>query len=197
MIKQLLEMNTEELRKVLPITLREHNPIYKEWFEAETHDILKTVKPDNVARINHVGSSVVEGLIAKPIIDITLEIDGCCNVTQLTDDLKEIGYEFLRRSNDPMMIMFIKGYGFNGFMDKVYHLHVKYMGNWNELYFRDYLISHPHKATEYGNLKLEIMKNLKPNTAIFEHEYGNAKTDFILKCTEAGKLEFKDKYKPK
>lgn len=197
MIQQLLEMPTEELRNLLPIRVKEHNPNYNKWYEIEKQDIINAVKHENVARINHIGSSAVKGLIAKPIVDITLEIDGTCNVTQLSDDLMTIGYELLRRGDDPMGIMFVKGYSIGGFAEKVFHLHVKYMGDWNELYLRDYLMTHPEAVTEYGNLKLKILEHIDHNTAIFEHDYGDAKTDLIQKYTLAGKKEFKDRYKPK
>lgn len=97
MIQNLLEMPTEELRDLLPIRVKEHNSNYKKWYEIEKQDIINAIKLENVARINHIGSSSVKGLIAKPIVDITLEIDGCCNVTQLSDNLKTIGYELLRQ----------------------------------------------------------------------------------------------------
>lgn len=68
---------------------------------------------------------------------------------------------------------------------QVYHIHVRYLGDWDELYFRDYLLSHPNVVEEYGKLKL----NLKQS---YEHDrdgYTNAKTDFIKKATKLAKEE--------
>ncbi len=71
---------------------------------SEKQNILNVKKSEDIARINHIGSSAVEGLIAKPTIDILLEIDGCCTVTKLVEDLKAIGYgdEIFTRSDEPM-----------------------------------------------------------------------------------------------
>jgi len=67
------------------------------------------------------------------------------------------------------------------------------VGDWDELYFRDFLIARPDVAEEYGKLKLQLMKD-------FEHDrdaYTKAKTDFVLKNSIAAKLVFPDRYKPR
>jgi GrpB-like predicted nucleotidyltransferase (UPF0157 family) len=63
-----------------------------------------------------------------------------------------------------------------GVAEKVYHLHVRYPGHWNELYFRDYLIEYSEVEKEYSKLKLGLCKR-------FEHDrdgYTERKSDFIL-----------------
>lgn len=87
-------------------------------------------------------------------------------------------------------MMFMKGYTLNGFEEKVFHLHVRYLGDWNELYFRDYLIQHPEVAKQYGKLKLELKDK-------FQHDrdaYTEAKADFIKKHTNLAREEFPNKY---
>ena len=78
---------------------------------------------------NHIGSSAVEGVIAKPTIDMLLEIDGCCNVTRLVDALKAIGYgeAIFIRWDDPMKLLLGKGYSIDGYEERVFHLHVRYL----------------------------------------------------------------------
>jgi GrpB-like predicted nucleotidyltransferase (UPF0157 family) len=86
--------------------------------------------------------------------------------------------------------MFLKGYLPDGFAEKVYHIHVRYLRDsanhtmiWDELYFRDYLIGHPETAAEYAALKARLHKD-------FEHNrdgYTNAKTAFIRAVTEKAK----------
>ena len=83
-----------------------------------------------------------------------------------------------------------KGYTKMGFAEKVYHLHVRYRDDWNELYFRDYLMEHPEVVKEYGKLKLSIFKK-------YEHDrdgYTEAKSDFILKITEKARGEYGNRY---
>jgi len=191
--KQLSEMSLEELWELFPIILKEHNPQYKDWYETEKQKILNSIKSENIVRINHIGSSAVEGLIAKPTVDMLLEIDGCCNVTQLIDGLKALEWGLMLRESDPMKLEFNKGYTPDGFTEKVYHLHVRYMGDWNELYFRDFLKTYPDVAAEYGKLKSSLWKD-------FEHNrdgYTEAKSDFVLKYSNAAKQEFRDRYKPR
>ena len=193
MKKQLSEMSNEELWELFPIILKEYNPQYHDWYEIEKRGILEKIKADDIARLNHIGSSAVEGLLAKPTIDMLLEIDGCCNAAQLTADLEAIGWGLINRVNDPVSFTFVKGYTPDGFADKVYHLHVKYLGNWSELYFRDYLIAHPNVAAEYGELKQSLWKQ-------YEHDrdgYTHAKSEFIIKHSHIAKQEFQNRYKPK
>jgi len=67
--------------------------------------------------------------------------------------------------------IFVKGYTPQGFKGQVFHVHVNYSSDWDELYFRDYLLKHPEIAARYGNLKLEYKKK-------YEHDrdgYTNAK----------------------
>ena len=72
---------------------------------------------------------------------------------------------------------FNKGYTENGFAEKVFHLHLRYIGDNDEIYFRDYLITHPDIAKEYETLKLKLWKR-------FEHNrdgYTESKSEFITK----------------
>lgn len=67
--------------------------------------ILRAAGPRDAARLNHIGSSAVPGLVAKPIVDILLEIDASCNVTELQRALKTIGYgeELATGAEDPFV----------------------------------------------------------------------------------------------
>jgi len=192
--KELSEMTLEELWELFPIILKEHNKDYKNWYEIEKQRLLRCVGKDDIIRINHIGSSAVEGLIAKPTVDILLEIARGSNMEKLTDTLLCNGWILMSSTQKPCMKMvFNKGYTKEGFAEKVYHLHVRYYGNWNELYFRDYLMEHKEVANEYGQLKLRMLEK-------YEHDrdgYTDAKSDFILKYTQKAKREYAGKYKPK
>ena len=89
-------------------------------------------------------------------------------------------------------LVFNKGYTPQGFADKVFHLHLRYLGDWDELYFRDYLIAHPEIAEKYGGLKKKLVKEYKHN----RDGYTEAKTEFIKKYTAEARKEFKAKYLP-
>ena len=76
-------------------------------------------------------------------------------------------------------ISFCKGYTPSGFSNKVFHLHVKYLGDCDELYFRDYLIDNKNIASDYEKLKLSLKEK-------YEHDrdgYTKAKSEFNNKYT--------------
>lgn len=64
-------------------------------------------------------------------------------------------------------MMFLKGYSNQGFKDQVFHVHVRYNGDWDELHFRDYLLVHPEIAEEYGKLKTELQQKYKYDRDIY------------------------------
>jgi len=91
----------------------------------------------------------------------------------------------VRMSTETERISFNIGYTKEGFADKVYHIHLRYTGDNDELFFRDYLNEHPGVAKEYEALKLKLWKKYEHN----RDGYTDAKTDFIHKWTsEARKL---------
>lgn len=64
------EMSLEELWQLYPIILKDHNPNYQLWYAEEKQRLLHILQDYDICRINHIGSTSVEGLIAKPTIDI-------------------------------------------------------------------------------------------------------------------------------
>lgn len=92
MEKELSEMTLKELWELFPIILKEYNTDYKKWYETEKQRLLSYIDKKNIIRINHIGSSAVEGLIAKPTIDVLLEIDNESNIKQLTNTLLNNGW---------------------------------------------------------------------------------------------------------
>lgn len=204
MKKHVSELTAEEFQKTFPITLEAHNPCYREWYEAEKASILSVVDERDVARISHIGSSAVENLVAKPVVDILLEIDGCCQVEKLQESLKTIGYgvEIATKAENPFRLLLAKGMTCDGFASQVYLLHVRYLGDWNELYFRDYLLAHPEVAAEYGRLKTRILQDIEsgkiqrmPNGQ--PNGYSQAKFAFVERVSTLAKQEFAGRYRPR
>ena len=72
--KQLSEMTQEELWQLFPIILSRPNPDWKNYYEEEKA-LLENSFGDLPVRIEHIGSTAVAGLIAKPTVDILLEVD--------------------------------------------------------------------------------------------------------------------------
>ncbi|TWH51889.1 GrpB family protein [Sporomusa sp. KB1] len=140
MKKDLSAMSLKELWELFPIILKEYNPQYKEWYKIEERQLFNCINNVYIKRINHIGSSAVEGMISKPTVDILLELENNCHITNLIETLKTNGWILMSSEYGPdLRLVFNKGYTTDGFAEKVYHLHVRYLGDWDELYFRDYL----------------------------------------------------------
>lgn len=191
--KKLSEMSNEELWGLFPIILEEYNSEWVNWYKDEEKLIYEIVGKDKIMRINHIGSTSVNGLLAKPTVDILFEIADGFDVDELISILEQNGYiRMTGQSRSPLNLTLVKGYTENGFASKVFHLHMRYYGDWNELYFRDYLRVNNAVANQYRNLKI----NLKEQ---YEHDrdaYTNAKSEFILKYTDIAKREFNSRYSP-
>ncbi len=175
--------------KLFPISLDEHNEAWKEEYQKE-EKFLKSIFGDKIVRISHIGSSAVEGLIAKPTIDILLEISDDIDIRAITEILEEEGYCINTPKSD--IIMYLKGYTPKGFEGQAIHIHVRYSGDWGELYFRDYLRTYPDVAEEYAKLKA-ILKEQYP----YDRDgYTEAKGEFVRQYTQKAREEFSGRYVP-
>lgn len=179
MSKTLPEMSLEELWQLFPIILTEHQNCWGSWY-IEEKAALERILPE-AAKINHIGSTAVKTIWAKPIIDILVEVTKDSDFGVIKTTLLNNGYICMSQSVD--RLSFNKGYTENGFAEKVFHLHLRRIGDNDELYFRDYLIEHPNVAQEYEKIKLKLWKEFEHN----RDAYTEAKTDFIRKYTNKGK----------
>lgn len=186
MEKKLSEMSLEELWKLFPIYLTEYRPDWKEWYREE-EIFLKSRVPE-IERISHIGSTAIGSICAKPIIDILMEISKDYKLSDYKKLIVESGYICMSEASD--RISFNKGYTEKGFAERVFHLHLRYIGDHDELYFRDYLMEHTNLAMEYEKMKLKLWKEYEWN----RDGYTKAKTDFIEKHTEKAKLEYGNRY---
>ncbi|MCI8298896.1 MAG: GrpB family protein [Lachnospiraceae bacterium] len=186
MNKKLSEMSLKELWQLFPVFLTENQTNWREWY-SEEEILLKQAIPQAV-RISHIGSTAVGFIWAKPIIDILVEVPKQSQLLNYKDLILNSGYICMDQQIN--RISFNKGYTENGFDEKVFHLHLRYIGDNNELYFRDYLIGHPHIAGEYEKMKLKLWKEYEYN----RDGYTNAKTEFVQKYTEKARLLYRDRY---
>lgn len=191
-MKELHEMSLEELWKLFPIVLKEGNSEYSVWYEEEKATLLHHAADFDICRIHHIGSTAVNGLVAKPIIDILLELPSGYSVDDVAASLEKQGWIVMAKDKFQQTIDLNKGYTPQGFAKKVFHLHIKPLNDWDELYFRDYLKAHHEVALEYASLK----KSLKEQ---FEHNrdaYTAGKTQFIKSNTNKAREEFGLRYLP-
>ena len=139
-------------------------------------------------KISHIGSTAIPTIWSKPIIDILVEIPREDNFFDYKDLIIKNGYICMSQSEN--RLSFNKGYTENGFAERTFHLHLRYAGDNNELYFRDYLIEFPDIAKEYEKLKLSLWKEYEHN----RDAYTKAKTEFVKKYTEQAKLIYGNRY---
>jgi GrpB-like predicted nucleotidyltransferase (UPF0157 family) len=189
MSKNLDKMTDEERWQLFPIVLSEYKPVWKRRYLKEKTLIVQAIGSKNITRISHIGSTAVPGLIAKPTIDVLVEIKDGTDNTGLISTMQQAGYRYIEQpENPPPHMMFVKGYTEEGFKGQVFHVHVRYSGDWDELYFRDYLILHSETAAAYGRLKLELKQKYEHN----RDAYTSAKTDFIKRICRLARTNFRD-----
>lgn len=81
---------TEKLWQLFPIVLTEHRDCWVQWYEEEKA-CLTSILPDKVI-INHIGSTAIDKIWAKPIIDILIELPQDSDMNSIRDLLVSNGY---------------------------------------------------------------------------------------------------------
>ena len=178
--KPLSEMSLEELWQLFPIILSEHDPAWAKYYDEEKA-LLEKQFGTLLVRINHIGSTAVEGLIAKPTVDILLEVDPASSPDAVRQTAEACGYTVMAESIAPeYRLDLCKGYTPQGFAEKVFHLHIRHPGDWDEIVFRDYLRQNQRKADEYAESKKKLRKRFKHD----RDAYTEAKGEFIRACVK-------------
>lgn len=191
-MKELADMSLEELWALFPIIIKDHNENYREWYIEEIKRLEELIGTEKIDRTSHIGSSAVQGLLSKPTIDILLEINENIEIECIKKSLIENGWILMSSSDEPYLnYVFNKGYTKAGFAERVYHLHVRTKGDWDELYFRDYLIDNDDIAEKYGQLKLDLQSKHRNN----RDAYTKNKSGFVKKYTNIARNKYKNRYK--
>ena len=184
----LLRMSLAELWELFPIILSPFNRLWKAWFEEEKSFLQQRLPSDKVLRISHIGSTAIGEIWAKPIIDILVEVEHTASLLQIKEMLLQASYLCMNES--PTRLSFNKGYTLQGFANKVFHLHLRYWGDNDELYFRDYLQDHLLVARQYEALKISLWKPYEYD----RDAYTAHKTNFVRKYTQIAKEVYKGRY---
>ncbi len=145
------------------IQLVPHDPAWASEYEDEAGRIEK-VLGQHMLRIEHVGSTSITGLIAKPVIDIQVSVASLTPIELFRDKLAELGYAHisLPKPSDPevehadeVYPFFRKPHTWPG----THHVHLCLSGSIqerNHILFRNYLRDHPEKMQEYEQLKRHL-----------------------------------------
>lgn len=188
MRKALSEMTLEELWELFPVYLVAPDDKWISSYHKIASLLRKTLSGYPVERISHIGSTAIHGIWAKDIVDVLIEIATDADMEAAAERLEENGFIRMQSSKD--RASFNRGYTEDGFAQEVYHVHLRYAGDNDELYFRDYLNEHTQAAKEYERMKLRLWR-------LYEHDrdaYTDAKTEFVKKWTSEAKNAYAGRY---
>ncbi|HEX9927290.1 MAG TPA: GrpB family protein [Pyrinomonadaceae bacterium] len=163
------------------VKLSPHREEWHELFAAEAQQLTIAASKYALA-IEHIGSTAICGIVAKPIIDIALALREIADVEQIIQPFENLGYIYRGENGIPNRHYFRKGSP-----RRTHHLHAVIYGSdfWrNHLLFRDYLRAHPQIAAQYESLKRELAQTHREN----REAYTEGKNEFIENVLkEAGK----------
>jgi GrpB-like predicted nucleotidyltransferase (UPF0157 family) len=133
-------------------------PHEAEWariFEEEKARIEAAIGP-YILDIQHVGSTSIAGIPAKPIIDIGVAVWNFEEAAVCIEPIIHLGYVYRGENGIPRRHYFRKS---NDGNIRTHHLHMNEIdgSDWeNQILFRDYLRQHPETAAEYARLKMRV-----------------------------------------
>ncbi len=170
-----------------PLKIVAYDSNWPNLFEKEKKLIFETVG-HIVVRAEHIGSTAVPGLGAKPIIDILAAVNHLDQAKLCIEPLKLIGYEYEPEleAQIPERRFFNKG---KPPKDQHYHLHMVELTSdfWKRhLLFHNYLRAHPEVAQEYEKLKKRLAAKYGRN----REDYTEAKTPFIVSIVAKARTEY-------
>ncbi len=140
--------------KEAQIKLLKYDPNWINLFKLEKNSLYPIIKDYLAGSIEHVGSTAIPGMLAKPTIDIMVGVKSLENSKPLTSLLSKQGYCYFPYKPE-VMHWFCKPSP----LFRVYHLHlVPYQSQlwFQRLLFRDYLIQYKKVALEYADLKIKL-----------------------------------------
>jgi GrpB-like predicted nucleotidyltransferase (UPF0157 family) len=168
------------------IEIFEYDQKWEEWFIL-LKEVLEATLGNLIISVEHVGSTSVKGLAAKPILDIDIVIEDNSLIPVVTEGLEKIGYDhqphwsFKGRESFGRKDTFVPWNKRN--LNWVeHHLYVCEKDSEElarHLAFRDYLRHHPDSVAEYTRLKNELAR-----TATDRKAYTDGKTEYVREILE-------------
>ena len=161
------------------IHIEEHNPEWFEQFEFEKKQLCGMLG-DAILGIEHIGSTSIPGIWAKPIVDILIGVKSLQLETFIIDKVIELGYEYFGEAGISGRFYFRKRF------PEEYNVHITQIGNviWNNnIILRDYLRNNKDEARKYSDLKQNIISQ-GVDTLL---EYSDRKSSYISELLKKAK----------
>jgi GrpB-like predicted nucleotidyltransferase (UPF0157 family) len=171
----------ERIARVLrdEIELAEPDPNWPAWFLAESAHLRSVLPADLLGRIEHVGSTAVPGLVAKPIVDMLVEITDPERARRLLPEvLPPPAYDyFWKPPNSPGGRPYSWLIRRDGAGRRTHHLHCVPADHdfWDTIRFRDRLRADPQAKGAYADLKRDLADRFRTD----REGYTSSKTAFI------------------
>ena len=167
------------------IVVVDYDPAWPDLFHQLKNRLWAVVR-DVADTIEHVGSTSVPGLAAKPVIDLDIVVEDASRLEEVIDRLASIGYQHLGDLGVADREAFREPA--SSIRHNLYACPHDGLGLRNHLAVREYLRVHADVAAKYGKLKLELAQK-------FAHDidgYIDGKTEFLLEILRASSLSDED-----
>jgi GrpB-like predicted nucleotidyltransferase (UPF0157 family) len=165
------------------LQLEPYNPQWKIEFE-QLRQVFSDLLIDIPVTIEHVGSTAIPGMIAKPILDIDIIPQHEVSLPEISKRLEQAGYISKGEQGIPGRFAFRQRNHFTpvteqGIKWMAHHLYVCFSNSLalkNHLLFRDALLSNQQLAHNYLQLKAGLLNE----PGMTREEYNKSKTDFVV-----------------
>lgn len=170
--------NDVDILKKDHVDIVAYNPEWPTMANQEIKKIRELFPLNKIVDIQHVGSTAIKGMSAKPIIDIQIAVTSLDEMKIIAVPvLQKLGYEYWFKNPDPKKMFFVKGMPPFG-EQRTHHVHIfeHNSDHWrNKIIFRDYLRKHPNVAKDYEQLKNKLARE-----HMYDREkYTDEKIEFI------------------
>lgn len=155
------------------VIIVDYDPQWPQMYEEERARILAAIG-DYVDDIQHVGSTAIPGMAAKPIIDMVIIVSSLVVVEHCVTPLEQLGYTYMGENGIPARHFFVKWADGR----RVAHIHMMQADHIEvnrEMLFRDYLRQNAQDAQEYAELKKSLAAQYRDDRG----SYTDGKASFV------------------
>lgn len=160
---------------IIPIEVVPYDPRWPARFERASRALMAAIG-EYISTIEHIGSTAVPGLAAKPVIDLLIAVNSLDDAPTFLPLLAPLGYKYIQRHEAVFperryLHRIVSG-------RHTHHLHIVELASdflRVQLLFRDYLRAHPEAVVQYSALKYQLAEKYR-----YDREaYTDAKSGFI------------------
>jgi GrpB-like predicted nucleotidyltransferase (UPF0157 family) len=164
-----------------PIIVEPYNPKWPAQF-MELAIPIREAMGEVALRIDHIGSTAIPGIPAKPVIDIQIAVESYEPFSAIRDPLESLQYRWRPDNPDRSKRYFREPAGANRI-----HIHVRKLGSWQQqlaLLFRDYLRLHPDCRDEYAQVKIDLARRFRTDRVEYVDGKGPIVWGILRRATE-------------